>query len=1406
MAKFDIGIVGWWYGCNYGSMLTYYALHQVLNNLGYSVLMIHEALGYEKGRAKLSNNDAPHIFAEKHYKFTEQVYFKELSQFNDVCSIFIVGSDQLWNPYISRVNSDCFLDFTADEIKRISYGTSFGNKGVIKANLQFVKDNYNNIRRFDAISVREEYAVNVARESFGVKAVCVVDPVFLPDISEYTMLADQATCKVEGKYLLAFILDPTEEKKKVIIKIANTMGFKKIFILTDPYQSAIIKAEQIFNESNMEMFKLDQISVENFLNVYRNAAYVVTDSFHGTCFAYIFHKNFNVFYNMLRGADRFVNVVGLLGLENRRIYEDEHTVLDLSEIDYSKAEENVNRSRDKSIKWLKNAIETPKELMPSIILPDTVDSVLKQERCTGCGMCEQICPVQAITMKENAEGFLAPVVDNEKCTHCGLCYNKCPSESPIYKNEQPICYAMMADNEIRKVSSSGGMFSVVAAHILNQGGYVCGAVFKDDFSVQHVIIDNISQIDRLRGSKYIQSYVGDVFPKIKRLLEADNLVLFTGMPCQVAGLYAYLGQNYPKLYTIDLLCHGITSYKVFDKYKKDIFGDRQLTDLYFKAKEPWGWHAGINACFSDGTKYAQPCEKDPYYIAYLNNISKNKTCGTCKFNKLPRQGDMTIGDFWGVNKFDVALNDNKGTSVVLVNNDKGRGLFESLKNDMQVAKEVPLQIAINGNHCIEHPYSLNKNRNVFFRYLHKLPFDVLATGCHDNRLYEKMHMHLYRDIPVEDREFYFIAKIVAENSNGREIVTWIRSGKFEHILKQYFGLSVAFGVSMRKEALRDNYILDYSILQGRAKEYYLVSLDRNYDEETYRQLNSFGYYETRDFIFRMKKPVVLEKYDLSKGNYYDAYGNSIEGFNAVIGKVVFRGFNNHIVLGKNISTAGNLNFDFAANGYVEIGDETRFNAVNKFELKGYNGCSTITIGKRCRFTDALWRLFGDVHNTSVVINDLCTFEANLEIHPNGGKKVIIGKDCMFSYDIYLLAGDGHAIFDVNTAGRINDTGKSLPYKNSLVIGEHVWVGKNAFIMNGTNIGNGSIVGACSVVKGSFPNNCSIAGNPAKQIRTDIAWSRNAYADRLEQCGGIEYAALTSSAKAPISGLNVLVVGGTRFMGICLVKELLAKGNTVTIATRGNQPDTFGLHVKRIKMDVTNSMSVKEALDGKFYDVVFDDLAYCSENVDNVLSNVKCGKYIQLSSIASYVNRVPNMKEEMFEPHAIPLEMCNMSVDYGKGKRQAEAMAYQKYSDIPAVSVRIPYVAKTERLYYYAKNVVMQIPMKIEDTSRGFTFIRDTEVGKFLIWIAAQPFMGAINLASEGMVTIQMILDYIEEKTGKKAIIDTVNGVPSPFNERTFSLNMDKAKRLGYCTSNIDDWFWKLMDEYIARALREEKQG
>jgi len=1039
-----------------------------------------------------------------------------------------------------------------------------------------------------------------------------------------------------------------------------------------------------------------------------------------------------------------------------------------------------------------------------VIKEKAVTTQLDSRLCMGCGSCAESCPVHALVIHKDGDGFFRAKLNEDLCTNCGLCAKRCPALNPRLDNlEKPDCYAMMAEEKVRKISSSGGMFMVAAEHILRVGGYVCGAAFKENFEVEHIIVNSADQLYRLRGSKYMQSNSGHIYPKIKKLLEQGEHVLFTGMPCQVAGLYSFLGKDYKTLYTMDLVCHGITSSKVFDKYHEDVHLGKALTRLEFKAKEPWGWHAGVNAYFTDGTTYSKPLETDPYFIAYLQSISKNTACPECKVNRLPRQGDMTIGDFWGVALFDRTLDDNKGTSLVLLNSEKGRELFNNLKKNMAVVREAPLHIAISRNRSLEHPYGAHKNRNVFFEKLDEVSFKTLPTACVNNRIYEQIHMDLLKNEPVENHELFYLARLVASKAKGRKIVTWIQSEKFETILKKNFGLSVSFYVSQRREALVPGRIEDFSCLKDKSKEYYLVSLDRTYEDAVYKQLQVFGYTEKEDFVFRRYKPIVLENLDLSKGNYYDDYGNSIEGFNSVVGKVVFRGFNNHIMLGKGIHTARNLSFDLGANSYIDIGENTQFTGSCRVEVRGFAHTATLKIGKNCGiYNGALFRFFNVEQPVFASIGDSCTTSSEFGVHVNQGKKLIIGNDCMFSYEIELWAGDAHTIFDVKTGKNTNSRKTSYFHPNNqLVIGDHVWVGKQAFIMHGSNIGSGSIIGARSFVKGVFPNNCTIAGNPATQTKDDVAWSREGMSENINSCGP-QYVNLTSHAKAPISGRKVLVIGGTRFMGIHLVKELLARGNDVTIATRGTTPDNFGLWVNRLVMDLSDADSVKRALQGKYFDVVFDNLAYCSKYVNNVLSNLKCEKYIQLSSIAAYTTRVPNMKETMFDPYTLPVELCDASAEYGKGKRQAEAIAYQWYAHVPKVTVRIPYVTKTDRLYYYCKCIAKGIPMNIEDVSRGLTFIRDIEVGRFLPWIAAQDFTGAINLASEGMITIRTILDYIEKKTGKKAIL-SINGSPSPFNEGTFSLNMSKAKQLGYETSDINEWFWKVMDEYIERALREK---
>lgn len=1398
MSKYDIGLVGYWYATNYGSVITYYALSLALNKMGHTTVMIDRP---EKERDPEGEDVISRNFLKRHCNISESVKWDDLNLLNDLCDTFVVGSDQVWTSSAIRYFKYMFfLSFVSDEKKKIAYAPSFGSLNFLNLDSRQETQVSDYLKRFDKISIREDSGAKMVRERFGINADRTLDPVFLITQEDYNAISEESDIITDGRYILAYILDPTPDKEGFIKKVADKTGMSVKLVL-DGRKGTFSKNKEkltIYGDESI----IPDVNVEDWVKLFKNSEYVLTDSHHGLAMAVIYNKSFICYANRSRGYERFTSLLGLIGLTDRMVDNSEQVTDELmsAAVEYDDVNKKLAREKEISTEWLRDGITSVKKL--------TVRNIVEKNLCSGCGGCSELCPTEAINMVKNSEGFLNPEINIQKCTRCGLCFNRCPSNNPQYKNtKNPKCYAVMAHDNVRRISSSGGMFTIAAEYVLDLNGAVCGAAYKENFDVEHIIIRNKDELTKLRGSKYIQSNASVVYSKIKELLSDGVPVLFSGMPCQVAGLYSFLGKDYDNLYTMDLLCHGIAPYSVFEKYKKDTFGEKELVKLDFKAKEPWDWHAGINAHFSDSSKYSKIIEVDPYFVAYIQGFSKNITCGICRFNRLPRQGDLTIGDFWKIWEFDQTLNDNKGTSVVLVNNDKGEHFFEKIRQGIPTVKEAPLQTAISGNHCIEYPYRLNKNRDLFFKNLNTLPFDALVSGCKNNRLYEQTRIYLYSDVSDDDMEFYLIAQAAARNCKGRKIVTWIRSEKFERILNKYFKLSVAFGVSMTTTALRKDYVLDFSVLSGKSKEYYVVSFDRHYDEAAYQKLASFGYSEIKDFIFRIHKPVVLENFDLAKGNYYDEYGNSIEGYNSVIGKVILRGFNNHIILGNKISTAANLNIDLSSNCHIEIGDETRFNALNKFEVNCFDGRSTVIIGKKCNFRNVLWKLYNDENSPSVIINDFCTFETNIEFHANSGKKIIVGKDCMFSHNISLWAGDGHVIFDVRTQKKINSSNHNPPaQKNRIVLGNHVWVGTDAFIMHGTDIGNGSIIGAKSVVKGIFPNNCSVGGNPAKLIRSDIAWSREMYANSIERCGGPDIA-LTNNAKASISGLNVLVVGGTRFMGIQLVKELIALGNNVTIATRGNVRDGFGLRVNRLKMDVSNAESVKNALDGKQFDVVFDNLAYCSIYANNILSNVKCRKYIQLSSVEAYDKLSANMSEELFDPYALSVELCGMSAGYIKGKRQAEAIAYQNYPQFDIVTVRIPYVTKTDRLYYYCKSIVKQIPMDIRDTSHGFTFIRDTEVGKFLPWIAAQSFTGPINLASEGMVTIQMILDYIEGRVGKKAVIDTENGTKSPFhefNENTFSQNMDKAKNMGYHTSEINDWFWRLMDEYIERALKENR--
>lgn len=284
-------------------------------------------------------------------------------------------------------------------------------------------------------------------------------------------------------------------------------------------------------------------------------------------------------------------------------------------------------------------------------------------------------------------------------------------------------------------------------------------------------------------------------------------------------------------------------------------------------------------------------------------------------------------------------------------------------------------------------------------------------------------------------------------------------------------------------------------------------------------------------------------------------------------------------------------------------------------------------------------------------------------------------------------------------------------------------------------------------------------------------------------------------------MKILVIGGTRFFGIHMVKELLKKGHDVTIATRGLAADDFGDKVKRIKFQRTDAQSVKEALSGTHYDVVIDKIAYCSNDIKYVMDVVDCDKYIYMSTTSVYDPKHINTVESDFDGITKELIWCDRAAfPYEEIKRQAECALWQEYPERKWIAVRYPFaIGKddyTKRLLFYVEHVMKGIPMKIDNIDCQMGFIGADEAGKFLAFLVEQDFQGAINGSSNGTISVREIIRYVEEKTGRKALVSE-DGEEAPYNgEPEYSINTEKAASLGFEFSTLKDWIYELLDYYI----------
>lgn len=372
----------------------------------------------------------------------------------------------------------------------------------------------------------------------------------------------------------------------------------------------------------------------------------------------------------------------------------------------------------------------------------------KMQDCCGCAACVQRCPKRCISLEEDIEGFIYPIIDNLTCIDCGLCEKVCPAINQGIERKPLAVYAAKNNNEeIRIQSSSGGIFTLLAEQVLSESGIVFGARFDEKWEVVHDYTDTIEGLSVFRGAKYVQSRIGEVYKYAERFLKQDRLVLFSGTPCQVAGLRLFLQKEYQNLITVDLVCHGVPSPLVWRKYLKEVLTNKEcnknligrrgrnskslmdIKSIEFRNKKS-GWKRfsfvlttlSAKGCNENEVLLSESLHENIFLKGFLNDLYLRPSCYMCPSKKLKSGSDITIADYWGIQNVIQEFDDDKGISLVLVNTEKGRSLLSNISLEL---KETSFEDALKGNPMIQISVSEKEQRTIFFKQIKKYSLSYL---------------------------------------------------------------------------------------------------------------------------------------------------------------------------------------------------------------------------------------------------------------------------------------------------------------------------------------------------------------------------------------------------------------------------------------------------------------------------------------------------------------------------------------------------------------------------------------------------------------------------------------------------------------------------------------------------------
>lgn len=458
---------------------------------------------------------------------------------------------------------------------------------------------------------------------------------------------------------------------------------------------------------------------------------------------------------------------------------------------------------------------------------------ISQKECVGCMACKSICPCEAILINEDELGFLYPKVQEDKCIHCGKCLDVCPIEKAIPIGQMDtVCYGVTAQDELRNISSSGGCFPVFAHKALKEGYYIVGAVMEDDWHVRHIISKDDSDVRKMFESKYSESRLENIYEKTKEKLENGEKILFSGTPCQIAGLHTYLGRDYESLISVSVVCHGVPSPKALEEHISSLSKGKEVIKLSFRDKKKLGWKTGVYLKCSDGSEYVASGVEDPFIEGFLSDIYLRESCYDCKF-KSDVFSDIVLGDFWGIERIS-NLFDKNGVSYVSLNNDKAKKFFQECEKDFAQVTVQKKNQAIRLNPSIEISAVKPSFRKCFLEKCKSMNVQDAYKETFSEQKFDAVLVLWFSCNYGNAITNYALYK--ALENIGKKVVVIDSFGirprmKFKDFAKQYFKLS-----SELFPSITTKYLLNCS-------ENFIVGSDQVWNYEFSRVVNDNGYFQ-----------------------------------------------------------------------------------------------------------------------------------------------------------------------------------------------------------------------------------------------------------------------------------------------------------------------------------------------------------------------------------------------------------------------------------------------------------------------------------------------------------------------------------------------------------------------------------